>query len=351
MNKIKSFSRHPQLALLFAAIVFIIDFLSVLLAFLIMFALSHFGLIADDWRTLPPLVFFAAVFLIMCTVVAVLLNRFPMKPLTQICDAADKIADGDYSVRINLKGPKDLRILSRKFNHMAQELGSVEMLRSDFVNNFSHEFKTPIASIQGFAQVLLDRDVPPQEQEEYLGIIVKESKRLTDLATNVLYLSKVEQQTILTDKKACNICEQIRGSIITLDMKWAEKLVEIQMDNEEDALAVGNEELLKQVWLNLLDNAFKFSPKNGLIKIAVNENANGVEVIISNQGDTLSSETCRHIFDRFYQGDTSHTGEGNGLGLTIAKKIVELHNGQIFADCPGEGLITFHVQLPGTSNN
>ncbi|MCD8023538.1 MAG: two-component sensor histidine kinase, partial [Lachnospiraceae bacterium] len=126
----------------------------------------------------------------------------------------------------------------------------------------------PIASIQGFAQVLLDRDVPPQEQEEYLSIIIKESKRLTDLATNVLYLSKIEQQTILTDKKASNICEQIRGSIIALDMKWAEKPMEFQMDSEEDVLAVGNEELQEQVWINLLYNAIKLSTESGMIIIA-----------------------------------------------------------------------------------
>ncbi len=320
MNKSSSLFRHPQLALFFAGIVFVIDFLSFILAIVGIQAMAHFGLIADENWLLFPLPYFGIVCLVLGTILAAFLSGIPMKPIHQLIDAADKIASGDYSVRVDLKGPGELRRLGQKFNDMAQELGSVEMLRSDFVNNFSHEFKTPIASIQGFAQVLRDRELPRREQEEYLDIMITESKRLTGLATNVLNLSKLEQQTILTDKKRCNITEQIRTTIVALDLKWSEKPVEFQMDSSEEIFAVGNEELLKQVWLNLLDNAIKFSPNDGQIKIVVCKTDDSVEVSISNQGENLSPETRKHMFERFYQGDTSHTTEGNGLGLTIAKK-------------------------------
>ncbi len=346
MNKKSRFFRSPGLVLLFAGIVFIIDLLSLILAVIGLQILARFGLIAGESWLLFPLPYFGIVCLVLGTVLAVVLSGIPMKPVNQLIDAADKITNGDYSVRLELKGPSDLRRLGEKFNDMAQELGSVEMLSSDFVNNFSHEFKTPIASIQGFAQLLRDRELSREEQNEYLDIIITESKRLTELSTNVLNLSKLEQQSILTDKKSCNITEQIRMTIVALDLKWSEKSVEFQMDGDADVYVVGNEELLKQVWLNLLDNAIKFSPDGGLVQITVGKTADSAEISISNQGERLSEETMKHIFERFYQGDTSHTTEGNGLGLTIAKKIIDLHNGEITVNCIGDQRIVFTVRVP-----
>ncbi len=346
MNKKKSLFQHPKLALFFAGIVFIIDFLSLILAVTGIRIMAYFGLLANDDWTLFPLPYFGLICLILGAFLAWILSGIPMKPVNQIIDAADKIANGDYNVRLDPKGPADIKRLGQKFNHMAQELGSVEMLRSDFVNNFSHEFKTPIASIQGFARILRERELSPQKQEEYLDIIIVESERLAALAANVLNLSRLEQQTILTDKISCNITEQIRTAIIELDQKWAEKPIEFQMECDEEVYAIGNKELLKQVWINLLDNAIKFSPDGGLIQIAVQRGTDGVETSISNQGEKLAPETARHIFDRFYQGDISHTTDGNGLGLTIVKKITELHNGQIEVDCPTDDRIEFRVRLP-----
>jgi len=348
MNKIRSFMKHPRLALAFAGIIFCIDCVSAFLAFCGISVLSRLGLIADGGLQCIRLPLFWIICLILGIILAGIVSVIPDGPINQIIDATDKIADGDYSVRIDFKWPKDLRHLSQKFNDMVQELGSVEMLRSDFVNNFSHELKTPIASIQGFAQILLDRDVPPQEQEEYLTIIVRESKRLTGLATNILNLSKIEQQTILTDKKSINISEQIRTAIIALDLKWAEKKIDFQFDNpgSDEIYAVGNEELLQQVWMNLLDNAVKFSEDGGSVSVSATQSEKTIDIAISNQGERLSPEILHHAFEQFYQGDTSHKTEGNGLGLTITKKIVELHKGRIFIDCSEENWITFHVSLP-----
>ncbi len=276
------------MALIFAGIVFVIDFLSLILAVFGIQLMTRLGLTANENWLLFPLPYFGVVCLILGTILAGILSGIPMKPINQLIEASDKIASGDYSVRLDLKGSEELRHLGQKFNDMAQELGSVEMLRSDFVNNFSHEFKTPIASIQGFAQILRDQELSRQEQEEYLDIMILETKRLTGLATNVLNLSKLEQQSILTDKKRYNLTEQIRTTIISLDLKWSEKSVEFQMDSDEEIYIVGNEELLKQVWLNLLDNAVKFSPNGGLIQIAVHKAASFVEVSISNQGKEMS---------------------------------------------------------------
>ena len=158
------------------------------------------------------------------TTLAFLFSKLPLKPIRTVCEAADKIADGDYNVRINLKGPAEFIQLAESFNHMAEELGSVEMLRSDFVNNFSHEFKTPIVSVRGFAKMLKRDDLTDEERNEYLDTIITESERLAELSTNILNLTKIEQQTILTDKKQFNVSEQIRLVIAMLSGKWQEKL-------------------------------------------------------------------------------------------------------------------------------
>ena len=258
--------------------------------------------------------------------------------------AVDKIADGDYSARIDLKGTEDFKTLSQKFNHMAEEIGSVEMLRSDFVNNFSHEFKTPIVSIRGFAKALKWEDLTTEEREEYLNIIISESERLSDLAANVLYLSKIETQTILTNKATFNVSEQIRLVIALLDQKFSEKHIEIIFDCKEFFIR-GNQEMLKQVWINLLDNAIKFSPENGIVTVQIHPVQEQIIFRISDQGSGMSSEIMTHIFDKFYQGDLSHSTSGNGLGLAIVKKIVELHKGTVSVSSSDRGS-TFEVKLP-----
>lgn len=344
MAEMKKRFQKLRLTMLFAAIVFAIMFLSILLVLAGMAILRHLGIIDESFIIQAPIIIFALASLGVGTFVAVLLSNAPLKPIREIMAATEKIADGDYSVRLDLKGPEEMRILGRKFSHMAEELGSVEMLRSDFINNFSHEFKTPIISIRGFAKILKEDNLTEEERQEYLGIIIDESERLTDLATNVLNLSKVEQQTILTDKKRFNVSEQIRLVIAMLDGKWLEKHIEFSFDCEETFLT-GNEEMLKQVWINLLDNAIKFSPSYGKVDIAITAQDGKVVFSFTNQGEGISQEAAAHIFDKFYQGDTSHTTKGNGLGLTIAKKIVELHKGSIYVDSLSNGLTTFKVEL------
>ncbi len=345
MRIIRRIFHRITLAVFFAAMVLMINFITWIVCLIGLIVLSNVGVLGKGGWMVFPGVYLSAICIVVGTVIAVIFHRPPMTPLKKIMDATDKVADGDYSVRVDLHGPKAFRELGDKFNRMTEELSSVEMLRSDFINNFSHEFKTPISSILGFARILREKELSPEEQMEYLDIIINESQRLTVLSTNVLSLSRIEQQSILTDKKNCNITEQLRTAIIALDMKWIDKQIEFQMD-EDEVYANVNEELMKQVWLNLLDNAIKFSPEGGTVRVKFSSSAEGLSVSVGNMCEQIPEETKHRIFDKFYQGDTSHTKEGNGLGLPIVKRIVELHQGGILVDTSAEGWIVFTIKLP-----
>lgn len=329
---------------MFALLIFAIFVLTILLVGSGSFLLAYLGIVDGDSLERLPLFLFAIVSILVGTVLSIFLSNLPLTPIREIMAATDKIADGDYSVRLNLRGPEEFRTLSDKFNHMAEEIGSVEMLRNDFVNNFSHEFKTPIVSIRGFAKALKWDDLSTEERDEYLDIIISESERLSDLSANVLYLSKIEQQTILTDKRRFNLSEQIRLVVALLDGKLTEKQIQVRFDCEEFFYS-GNEEMLRQVWINLLDNAIKYSPANSVIEIQMEHQNDITTVAVANQGEHIPPETAAHIFEKFYQGDTSHTTKGNGLGLAIAKRIIELHNGTIRLIQPRQDRIVFEVSF------
>lgn len=328
MRRFKASFKYLRLSLLFAFVVFLILLCTMGFVFFGIQVLAHGGVLDPAEFKKVPLVAFCIASITVGTVIAAVFSKRPLRPLREIMNATDKIAAGDYSVRINLRGPEEFRRLSSKFNHMAEELGSVELLRDDFVNNFSHEFKTPIVSIRGFAKALKWEDLSEREREEYLDIIIDESNRLSELATNVLYLSKIEKQSILTDKRKFNVSEQVRLVIALLDKKFTEKDLQIVFDCQEYFIT-GNEEMLKQVWINLLDNAIKFSPVNGVITVSISQNEECTGISVSNEGTGIKPEVQTHIFDKFYQGDSSHSTKGNGLGLSIVKKIVDLHGGKI----------------------
>nr|WP_242841372.1 HAMP domain-containing sensor histidine kinase [Lachnoclostridium phytofermentans] len=335
-----------RLALLFAFIIFIIMLVTVTLLFGIFIVLSHYKMFESMSARAPltPIFLFAVVSVIIGTIISIIFSRIPLSPIREIISAADRLAEGDFSVRVKLKGPQEFQKLNTSFNHMAEELESIEILRSDFINNFSHEFKTPIVSMRGFAKMLKYNDLTKEETDEYLDIIISESDRLAELATNVLNLSKIENQTIVTDKTRFNVSEQIRRVVVLLEKRWMEKNLEIAFDCEEIFL-YGNEELLKQVWINLIDNAIKFSALNSIIDIQIIQNQEYVVITISDQGTGMSDDTKNRIFDKFYQGDTSHATKGNGLGLTIAKKIVELHDGKIQIIKSDQSGTSFEVNL------
>lgn len=345
---LKAFLRRQQLTVLFAVIVFLFMFSAMLIVFLGAFILYRLNIIDGSISAGIVVFLFALTSLLVGMALSIVFSRFPLAPLRELTEATDRIARGDYSARINLKSPAELKRLSDKFNHMAAEIGSVEMLRNDFINNFSHEFKTPIVSIQGFAELLELNDLTPEERAEYIHIIIDESSRLVSLASNILTLSKVEQQTILTGLTYFNVSEQIRRVIALLNKKWSAKNIMITFDCAEYDI-MGNEELLKQVWINLTDNAIKFSPARETVNIEIRETKQHLVFSFTNKGEEIPSAAIPHIFDKFYQADTSHATQGNGLGLTIASKIVELHGGTLKVVDSCADRTTFEVTLPKQS--
>lgn len=227
---------------------------------------------------------------------------------------------------------------------MASELENTEMLREDFINDFSHEFKTPIASIAGFAKLLKDPSLSEKQRAEYIDIIEEESRRLSNMATNVLNLTRLENQTILTDVCSFNLSEQIRTAFLILEEKWTKKNVRLSLDFDEYTIA-GSRELLLQVWLNLIDNAVKFTTDSGAVSAKIDQSDDLCVVTIGNSGETIPPEECERIFQRFYQCDSSRSTVGNGIGLAVVKRIVELHGGNVEV-VSKNGYTTFAVKIP-----
>ena len=278
----------------------------------------------------------------------VLISRIPLKPVNQVINAMNRMAAGDFRTRLRF-GKWFSRFsagkeISGSFNKMAEELQNTEMLRSDFVNNFSHEFKTPIVSIAGFASLLRRGNLPEEQQKEYLEAIEEESMRLSSLATNVLNLSRIENQTILGQTNRFNLSEQIRSCILLLERRWSAKHLDLSLDFDEYEIEA-DPELLKEIWINLLDNAVKFTPEYGLIRVTIQPGAEGIRVAVTNTGSTIPPEKRDRIFQKFYQADESHATQGNGVGLAIVKKVVDLHHGQLNVSCD-ENSTTFTVVLP-----
>ena len=291
--------------------------------------------------------------LIACTIigtgVATILTKWLLIPLKEMIHATDRIAKGDFKVQIQetFDEDSDFGILQRSFNHMAGELDGIEMFRNDFINNFSHEFKTPIVSIQGFAHQLQAGGLTPEEEREYIRIIATESDRLAKMATNILLLSKLENQAIVTDKTEFYLDEQLRTCLLLLEKQWDAKSIELNLDLDEVKYHF-NETMLSHVWVNLLGNAIKFTPPGGCITCTLKSDGSTVTVTISDTGCGMDESTQKHIFEKFYQGDTSHTGDGNGIGLTIVGRILVLCGGQIDVQSkPSQGS-TFTVTLPAT---
>ncbi len=306
---------------------------------------SGFLNIRPEIRLLPFLIQAGVISILTGTLLSLILSRFPMRSVQKLIRAIHRVAEGHFDTKINLKHPKEFRELSDCFNQMTDELAGIEILRSDFINNFSHEFRTPIMSILGFARLIKRGHLPEEEKNEYLDIIISESRRLSELSSQVLNLSKVESLTLLTDLTSFNAGEQIREAILQLEQKWNRRNISFDLEIENVKIK-GNQSLLKEVWVNLIDNAVKFSPENSVISIHAYSNGEHMVFVIEDRGEGMDETTCGKIFDKFYQGDASHATEGNGLGLPLVKKIVELHRGSIKVKSqPGRGSI-FVVMLP-----
>ena len=268
-----------------------------------------------------------------------------LKPILKLTAATQKVARGEFDVSVDIKKNDEIGILIKNFNKMAKELGNMEYLQKDFTRNVSHEFKTPIASIQGFAKLLQNENLSREEQLEFSGIILEETERLSRLSSNILRLSKLEYQNELSSKKEFLLDEQIRSVIVLLEQKWSKKNLDLIVNMEKICYA-GDEELLQQVWINLIENAIKFSDEGGSLSISLAQTEHHVEVEIADNGIGMDEETKQRIFERFYQGNASHSIEGSGLGLSIVKRILDLINGEIQVKSSLNRGTVFLVKLP-----
>lgn len=294
---------------------------------------------------LPPIVILFLFSVLLGTVLAAVVSNRTLKPLRKVIDAMQKVAAGDFSVQLTEESIPEIEDLTNSFNTMVIELGSIETLRSDFISNFSHEFKTPIVSIRGFAKLLRNKSIAEADKDEYIEIIIQESERLAGLSTNVLNLSKLETIEILADKEYFFLDEQIRRAASLLEPRWREKGIEVTLEMDSVTL-YSDEDLLQQVWVNLIENAIKYTQTGGNISIMLKRHADTVDFIITDTGCGMSEQTLAHLFDKFYQGDKSHSGIGNGLGLTMVKRITMLCGGNIdVQSAQGKGS-EFTVTLP-----
>lgn len=284
------------------------------------------------------------------TLLSVFFSKLFINPLRRLITANEEIKRGNYKVRVKEQSPiGEMNNLMQSFNSMAGELEATELFRKDFIDSFSHEFKTPIVSIRGFARQLQKDNEASQltdeQRREYTDIIAYESDRLARLSSNILLLTKFEKQQIVTDKTEFYLDEQLRRIVLLLEKQWSTAGIEVELDLEEVRYRF-NEEMLSQMWLNLIGNAIKFSREGGTVTIRCRQKTNDVVVDISDSGEGMDNETLHRIFDKFYQSDTSHKAEGNGLGLAIVKRIAELAHAEIKVTSElGKGS-TFRVKLP-----
>lgn len=349
----KRISRHHWgLLSLMAFVVFLSVLLNAVISAVTIFVLIKNGmLILTDVTPMDAgrlLVFYIVISVPIGILIALMASKVPLKPVRTLIDSMDRLASGDFSTRANVGAVMQLYPpyigVTKSFNKMAEQLENTEMLRSDFINSISHEFKTPIVSIAGFAKLLRRGNLTAEQQQEYLAVIEEESLRLSYMATNVLNLTKVENQTILSDVSEYNLSEQIRSCVLLLESKWENRSLDIHLDFEEHTIQA-NEELLKQVWINLLDNAIKFTPDGNEIHIKILEAAHKLKVIVMNTGSEIPPEFQKKVFNKFYQVDKSRATQGNGVGLAIVKRITELHGGK--ASASSERKVTaFTVELP-----
>lgn len=299
-----------------------------------------------DWVQFAAVI---AVWIFVFGVFEILQYRLVKKHLEKISDMIEHLASGNYGAKINITRFDVFKKLAKDLNILSEDLNQVQMFRNDFVNSYSHEFKTPIASINGFAQLLLtDDSLDEATKKKYLKIISDESTRLTALASNTILLTQLDTQKIITDKKRYPLDEQLRRCVIMFSNDWMAKNIEFSGEGINEITYFGNEDLMQHIWINLIHNAIKFTPENGKISVSSEERNNRIFVTISDTGIGMSPENAQRIFDKYYTENRNSTAKGLGLGLSIAQKIVKLCGGKITVESkPGEGS-TFTVELPRT---
>lgn len=271
------------------------------------------------------------------------------RSVKRITDAAKRLVAGDFSARVELTGrigmDESFYEITDCFNKMAQELSGVETLRTDFIANVSHELKTPLAVMQNYGTMLQQPGLSEEKRMEYAKAITDASRRLTDLITNILKLNKLENQQIYPTPAAYNLSEQLCQCLLQFEPIWEQKEIDIETDIEDSVTVSADEELLSLVWNNLLSNAFKFTLAGGTVALSLHSEDEYAIVTVKDTGCGMSADMGSHIFEKFYQGDSSHSMQGNGLGLALVKRVVDITRSEISVQsAPGEGS-TFTVKL------
>ena len=287
---------------------------------------------------------------LLCTVIDGVRRKFMVeRPVRRIVQGAEKLMQGDFSARIEPYHGIDERAgfdtIIDYFNRMAEELSGVETLRTDFIANVSHELKTPLSVIQNYGTMLQNPKMTDEQRTEYARIITGQSRRLADLITNILKLNRLENQQIYPAAKQYNLGEQLAECLLSFESTWEKKNIDIETDLEEEVFVESDAELLALVWNNLFSNALKFTESGGTVSVALKTEGAFATVEVTDTGCGISKETGRHIFEKFYQGDTSHAAQGNGLGLALVKRVVDIVGGDISVESKvGKGS-TFTVRI------
>ena len=333
---------------IFSSAALVGSLLSTALAMFIVWLLNRrFGV----WLGMPYTIRVLLICILSGAAIAVGLSKIFVSPMMKLGDAMRKVAGGDFTVRLDCTSKiRDVREVYGSFNTMVKELGNTETLQTDFVSNVSHEFKTPINAIEGYASLLQDSQLTDEQKNAYIDKIIFNTRRLSDLVGNILLLSKVNNQTISLKASTFRLDEQVRQSILALESKWEKKEIEFDIDLDEIEYT-SYENLLSHVWLNLIDNAVKFSPQNGQIRIRLKQLAGSVTFSIWDNGLSIPEADIGRIFNKFYQGDNSHASEGNGLGLALVRKIVAAAHGTINVTSSEDAGTEFVVALPNSSSD
>lgn len=333
---------------IFSSAALVGSLLSIALAMFIVWLLNRrFGV----WLGIPYTIRVLLISILSGAAIAVGLSKIFVSPMMKLGDAMRKVAGGDFSVRLDCTSKiRDVREVYGSFNTMVKELGNTETLQTDFVSNVSHEFKTPINAIEGYASLLQDSQLTDEQKNAYIDKIIFNTRRLSDLVGNILLLSKVNNQTISLKASTFRLDEQVRQSILALESKWEKKEIEFDIDLDEIEYT-GYENLLSHVWLNLIDNAVKFSPQNGQIRIRLKQLDGSVTFSIWDNGLPIPEADIDRIFNKFYQGDNSHASEGNGLGLALVRRIVAAAHGTINVTSSEDAGTEFVVALPSSSSD